>query len=223
MLTTSAKKNYRLCCALVLAWVLLIFSSVVFAENKTKTTFKPIPTQFIAALAEPTASSGNNAQSWGLWAIDPGPRGVRLNRFSKLQDNNGVAPAGWQFDSNRWWLEEHGLIMESPTFPLVPGKYVVTGDRDVTTVLTIYPPNKKGDQHWELDEGTLYDVTHLACRSAVYTSNHDNVCTPEQVQQSEFPVKPGAAMPLVANCNKQDYAVLIVIGVVEVNELSTTN
>lgn len=37
--------------------------------------FKRIPTQFIAAIADPKASSGNNANEWGLWAVDPGPRG----------------------------------------------------------------------------------------------------------------------------------------------------
>jgi hypothetical protein len=34
---------------------------------------------------------------------------------------------------------------------------------------------------------------------------------------SAFPVAPGAAMPPVAGCNKQDYEVLIVIGMVEAN------
>ena len=37
-----------------------------------------------------------------------------------------------------WWLEEHGLIMERPT-ALPPGQYKVTGDREVTTTLTVYP------------------------------------------------------------------------------------
>jgi len=34
---------------------------------------------------------------------------------------------------------------------------------------------------------------------------------------SAFPVAPGAAMPPVEGCSKQDYQVLIVIGVVEEN------
>jgi hypothetical protein len=47
-----------------------------------------------------------------------------------------------------WWLEEHGLIMEKPTFPLPAGKYMVTGDREVTTELTITEDNK-----WSLKQG----------------------------------------------------------------------
>jgi hypothetical protein len=46
-----------------------------------QTKFKRIQTQFIAALGDPGASSGNGAQSWGLWRVDPGPRGVWLNRY----------------------------------------------------------------------------------------------------------------------------------------------
>ena len=68
------------------------------------------------------------------------------------------------FDQSDWWLEEHGLIMEKPDFPLPAGKYVVTGDREITTVLTIAAD---GDA-WTLDEA-LRDVTHLPCRSARYT------------------------------------------------------
>ena len=38
-------------------------------------------------------------------------------------------------------------------------------------------------------------------------------CTPEQARTADFPVTPGAAMPAVAGCNKQDYAVLFVLGI----------
>lgn len=182
-------------------------------NSNKKVTFKSIPTQYIAALAEPDASSGTNAQTWGLWPVDPGPRGVRLNQFSQLQKNSGIAPSNWKFDNNSWWLEEHGLIMEAPVFPLASGKYIVTGGRAVTTVLTVYPADSEGNQRWELEEGTLYDVTHLACRSAVYTPIGNNSCTPEQAKQSDFPVRPGAEMPSVKGCDKQDYAVLIVVAV----------
>src|SRR5579872_4217983 len=34
-----------------------------------------IEPQYIAALGEPGATSGNDAQSWGVWSQDPGPRG----------------------------------------------------------------------------------------------------------------------------------------------------
>src|SRR6185436_9169556 len=120
--------------------------------------FQRISTQFIAASGNPEANSGSDAQSWGLWPVDPGPRGVRLGSFAQLKAAGGVAPAGWKFDAREWWLEEHGLIMEPPVFPLPPGKYLVTGDREVTTVLTIHAPGVDGNSRWELgDAATLHD------------------------------------------------------------------
>ena len=177
--------------------------------------FKRVSTQFIAALDAPGANSGNGAQSWGLWPVDPGPRGVRLERFGQLQKQGGVAPEGWKFDAKDWWLEEHGLIMEQPEFPLPPGKYLVTGDREVTTVLTIHPADKDGDRRWELgDHATLHDVTHLACRSARYSpAAGSGSCSPANARGSAFPIAPGGTMPAVAGCKKQDYAVLFVTGV----------
>ena len=182
------------------------------AEDQTK--FRRISTQYIAALADPDAISGSNAQLWGLWRRDPGPRGVSLDHYEQLKAAGGVAPAQWKFDDTDWWLEEHGLIMEQPDFPLPPGKYLVTGNRAVTSVLTVHPRGKDGAQRWELENGaTLYDVTHLRCRSARYTpATSGNSCTPAKARASEFPVAPGAEMPPVESCNKQDYAVLIVIG-----------
>ena len=185
------------------------------AAGKDETQFKRFWTpQYIAALGDPGAHSGSGAQSWGLWRLDPGPRGVSLNRYERLK-STGVAPAQWKFDSTDWWVEEHGLIMEKPDFPLPPGKYLVTGDREVTSVLTIYPRDKDGHSRWELADGaTLYDVTHLGCRSARYTppAASANSCTPANARQAAFPVAPGAAMPPVDGCHKQDYAVLIVVG-----------
>ena len=179
------------------------------------TKFKRIPTQFIAALGDPAATAGSGAQSWGLWRVDPGPRGVWLDNYEQLKAAGGAAPAQWQFDSSDWWVEENGLIMEKPDFPVPPGKYVVTGDREVTTVLTVHPMDQDGAQRWELDNGAkLYDVTHLPCRSARYTpAKGAGSCSPAKAQMTAFPVAPGAAMPPVEGCNKQDYAVLFVIGV----------
>ena len=139
---------------------------------------------------------------------------IQLRGDSRLKAAGGVAPSQWKFDAADWWLEEHGLIMEKPTFPLPPGKYLVTGDRKVTTVLTIQPKDKDGNQRWELADGaTLYDVTHLGCRSARYTpATANNSCSPANVRTTGFPVNPGAAMPVVNGCRKQDYAVLIVVG-----------
>jgi hypothetical protein len=75
-------------------------------------------------------------------------------------------------------LEGHGLHMSTPES--LPRKkhdkatgtaqsrkqYVVTSDREATTVLTVFE-----DGAWELQKGILYDVTHLPCRSARYTSS----------------------------------------------------
>lgn len=173
--------------------------------------FARIPTQFIAALGDPKASTGRNAKEWGVWRRDPGPRGVWLSDFQKELAITQKAPAGWTFDPNDWWLEEHGLIMEQPTFPLPAGRYLVTGGRLVTTGLTIYE-----DGRWKLDEGTLYDVTHLPCRSARYTpqenSPTNSIGSPLSANPKDFPVIPGAIMPSVPGCNKQDYAVLFVVG-----------
>ena len=196
-----------------LAPAALVQSSHAAGEIQTK--FKRISTQFIAALGDSDATSGSGAQLWGLWRQDPGPRGVRLSRYERLKAAGGIAPAQWKFDSTDWWLEENGLIMEQPDFPVPPGKYLVTGNRKVTAQLTIHPKNQDDGQRWELDNGaTLYDVTHLGCRSARYTpATSDIACSPANAPTTAFRVAPGAAMPPVENCNKQDYTVLIVIGV----------
>ena len=172
-------------------------------------------TQYIAALGMDGATSGNDAETWGLWVKDPGPRGVMLSDYPALLASGGVAPAAWNFDPQGWWLEEHGLIMEAPQFPLTAGQYVVTGGREVTALLTIAAPDAEGHQHWELSDGaTLYDVTHLRCRSAIYRPTEAaQSCTPEAASQAAFPVTPGAPMPPVPGCSKLDYQVLIVIGV----------
>eukprot|EP00529_Nitzschia_sp_RCC80_P032596 CAMPEP_0113503474 /NCGR_PEP_ID=MMETSP0014_2-20120614/34173_1 /TAXON_ID=2857 /ORGANISM="Nitzschia sp." /LENGTH=229 /DNA_ID=CAMNT_0000398463 /DNA_START=327 /DNA_END=1016 /DNA_ORIENTATION=+ /assembly_acc=CAM_ASM_000159 len=183
----------------------------------TPSEFTRLPrTQFIAALGEPSASEGvidtANDGAWGIWALDPGPRGVWLKDYSPSLE---TAPAGWKFDKNNWWLEEHGLIMEDPYFPLPPGRYLVTGGRLVTTGLTI-----SKDGRWKLDEGTLYDVTHLPCRSARYqptaaddgSSNVKGSGTPLAANPRNFPVTPGAEMPPVPGTSKRDYAVLFVVG-----------
>jgi ribosomal protein L7/L12 len=204
--------------ALLVVVVLLVYmfatGRAVRAAGAGQTKFQDVPTQFIAALGDPGATSGSNAQSWGLWPLDPGPRGVGLSDYKRLKDAGGVAPARWKLDGADWWLEEHGLIMEKPDFPVPPRKYRVTGGRSVTAVLTIHPLDRNGDQRWELDGGaTLYDVTHLDCRSARYQPTDNGSCSPANAGQAAFPVAPGAAMPAVEGCNKQDYSVLIVVGV----------
>jgi hypothetical protein len=201
--------------AAVLLVTMLVADLPVQAAGGGQMKFQRIPVQYIAALGDPRATSGSGAQFWGLWTEDPGPRGVELSDYGRLKKAGGVAPARWKFDGADWWLEEHGLIMEQPVFPLPPRKYLVTGAREVTAVLTIHPADRNGDRRWELDNGAaLHDVTHLACRSARYRPAAGNsTCSPETVRKAAFPVAPGGAMPPVEGCRKQDYAVLIVIGV----------
>ncbi len=202
----------RLAAGIGLLVVLGVLAPYAGAQGERPVKFERVSTQFIAALGDPAASAGSGAEAWGIWRIDPGPRGVRLDRFETLKAS-GVAPARWKFDATDWWVEEHGLIMESPEFPLPPGKYVVTGDREVTTVLTIHPKDANGTSRWELADGArLHDVTHLPCRSARYTSP-DGTCAPGEDAKRQFPVKPGAEMPPIAGCAKQDYAVLFIVGV----------
>jgi hypothetical protein len=201
------------------SWILMALSLLMLpgvAAAQAETAFRRIPTQFIAALGAPGAKSGTGAETWGLWTLDPGPRGVRLADYASLQAA-GVAPAKWAFDNKDWWLEEHGLIMEPPDSALRPGKYMVTGDREIMSVLTVSPKAADGTQTWELADGaTIYDVTHLRCRAARYKpETQASSCTPATVQQSGFPVPPDVAMPAVAGCQKQDYAVLFVIGMVD--------
>jgi hypothetical protein len=179
--------------------------------------FRRVQTQFIAAAIDPVhgegmkASSGRGTSDWGIWRVDPGPRGVQLREYDRLESTGGVAPRGWKFDKSDWWLEEHGLIMEKPSFPLPPGKYLVTGGREVTTTLTIH-----ADERWELADGaTLYDVTHLPCRAARYTPAAGSEGSPATAHASDFPVTPGGPMPPVPGCNKQDYAVVFVTAVAD--------
>lgn len=194
---------------LTLALPALLLPSLAQAEA----TFVPGETQYIAALGDPKATSGTDAQTWGFWSVDPGPRGVWSTDYAELLANAGKAPAGWQFDPASWWLEEHGLIMEAPSFPLPPGQYVVTGGRETTATLTVAAPDADGQQAWSLSDGaTIHDVTHLRCRAAVYTAKTGQACTPDKTPTHVFPMDPGRQMPAIEGCEKQDYQVLIVIG-----------
>src|SRR4051812_24576794 len=192
---------------------LILAASLQYTSGQDLSKFKRIEPQFIAALGDPGATSGNGAQSWGFWNQDPGPRACKLDHFPQLKAT-GVAPAQWKFDASDWWLEEHGLIMEKPTFPLPPGKYLVTGDREVTTVLTVRPKDKNGNQRWELADGaTLYDVTHLGCRSARYTpATAASGCSPANAPTKGFPVIRGRPSPSVNGSRKRAYRFLLVGG-----------
>ena len=174
------------------------------------TKYVRVPTQFIAALGDPKAHQGSGASRWGLWREDPGPRGVHITDWSLLKATGGLAPSGWKFDWNNWWLEEHGLIMEAPEFPLPAGKYVVTGGRETQAILTI----SDNGEDWELSDGaSLHDVTHLPCRSARYQPGSQSPGSPDNAREEDFPVTPGGEMPAVKGCSKQDYWVVFVVGV----------
>lgn len=201
-----AHRSYLLASAILL----LLAAIPAMAEQ----TFVRGKTQYIAALGATSATKGDDASTWGFWAVDPGPRGVWISDYPDLLENAGVAPDGWQFDSAAWWLEEHGLMMESPVFPLPAGNYVVTGGREITSVLTVAAPDATGKQAWSIaNNASLYDVTHLGCRAAVYTAAATGQsCTPDKTNTDVFPMRPDISMPEVEGCAKQDYQVLIVTG-----------
>jgi len=202
---------------LALAALLVVAMRAACAADGSPAKFREVEPQFIAALGAPNASSGTGAQKWGLWPLDPGTRGVALGDFGRLRAAGGVAPARWKFDGGDWWLEENGRIMEQPQFPLPAGRYLVTGGRGTSAVLTVHPADGDGNRRWALDRGaTLYDVTHLGCRSARYRPAAGmGSCSPAHARPAAFPVAEGAEMPPVEGCVKQDYAVLIVIGIAE--------
>lgn len=158
------------------------------------------PLQFIAALGDPEANSGNGAEGWLLWETDPGPRGFRHNKYEKVVSGELQAPQ-W-FQEEDFWLDENAIVMPPPSTRLPEGKYLVTGGRIATTGLTV-----SSDGSWKLDSGKLYDVTHLPCRAARYRGG-----SPSNVRKSDFPVAPGAIMPEVPGTTKQDYSVLFVVG-----------
>ena len=160
--------------------------------------------------------------------IGAGPSGLSAARalqragieFDGYEASRGVGGL-WDIENPRSTMYESAHLISSRTttefaeFPMPAGVYLVTGDREITSVLTVHPASADRRQRWELADGaTLYDVTHLRCRSAVYTpANPGGSCSPTAARESDFPVEPGAAMPPVADCAKQDYQVLIVIGV----------
>ena len=65
----------------------------------------------------------------------PEPRGIQLEEYELVKAMSGFTPSGWSFDQNDWWLEENGLIMEKPDFPIPDGSYIVTGGRETQSIL----------------------------------------------------------------------------------------
>ena len=92
-----------------------------------------------------------------------------------------------------WWLEEHGLIMEKPTFPRPAGKYMVTGDREVTTELTITEDNK-----WSLKQGAQLLPT-TRCLPAPFDTVPQAHCTTSRISPA---APPGASSARTGNDSK---------------------
>lgn len=84
--TRSTERLIRLAC-LATALLVTITASAqpVQAAGGGQTKFVRTSTQYIAALGDPGTTSGSGAQLWGLWPLDPGPRGVKLNRYQSLK------------------------------------------------------------------------------------------------------------------------------------------
>ena len=185
-------------------------SSPIAAQTK----FRRIKTQYIATQAPSDKSFGTGAETWGIWKVDPGPIGVWLKFYQALQKAGNIAPSGWRFNIDDWWLDENGLIMKAPQFPMPPGGYYVTNGEKNISLLMIGKPDSMGKQTWSLsDSKTIADVTHGPCRSARYRPDGEKgTCSPEYADRTAFPLAPGEAPPLVMGCNREKYAVLIVFG-----------
>ena len=83
---SSAVSNGN-CCAYK-AFDMLTFVYICFIQYRYPSI------RFIAALGDPTSSSGTGAGQWGLWRDDR-PRGVFLKDYDRrLGANDNVAPAG---------------------------------------------------------------------------------------------------------------------------------
>jgi hypothetical protein len=191
-----------------------VFATAIASPLVAQVKIRRVQTQYIASLALGNAMSGTGAQTWGLWRVDPGPIGVWLRFYQLLQKAGNIAPAGWRFDINDWWLDENGLIMKAPEFPMPAGKYYVTNGEDQVSLLTVEQPDSSGEQAWSLsDDKTIADVTHGPCRSARYTPiDATETCSPINADLQAFPLKPGESPPLVSGCERKEYAVLIVFG-----------
>lgn len=54
-----------------------VAEAAIASDNTKQIKYQRYPSiRFISALGDPTASSGQGAETWGLWRDDPGPRGV---------------------------------------------------------------------------------------------------------------------------------------------------
>ena len=179
---------------------------------RAQVSVRQVKSQYIAVLGDPNATSGVGAETWGFWREDPGPIGVWLSFYKILRRAGNIAPSGWRFDIDDWWLDENGLIMKAPEFPMPAGRYYVTNGEENISLLTVEAPDKDGRQSWFLSDGkTIGDVTHGPCRSARYTPQEGpGTCSPQNVGLDHFPLMSDKQPPEVVGCDRQIYAVLIV-------------
>src|SRR5438046_10067465 len=89
-------------CRLLSMGFLILTASLHYASGEDLSKYKRIEPQFIAALGDPGATSGNGAQSWGFWNQDPGPRACKLDHYPQLKAN-GVAPGTGQSAAADGW------------------------------------------------------------------------------------------------------------------------
>ena len=75
---------------------LAAFAIMSGARAHADVTFLRGETQYIAALGDTAATSGNDAETWGFWSVDPGPRGVWISDYTDLVADAGRAPDGWR-------------------------------------------------------------------------------------------------------------------------------
>ena len=210
----SMQKPYKLSRRQWLVSSLGVLVTAIASPLLAQTKVRRVQPQYIASLALGSATSGTGAETWGLWSVDPGPIGVWLRFYQLLQKAGNIAPSGWRFDIDDWWLDENGLIMKAPQFPIPARKYYVTNGEEHISLLTVEQPDSDGKQAWSLSDGkTIADVTHGPCRSARYTPEGDSgTCSPANANRDAFPLKPGEAPPPVLGCNRDQYSVLIVFG-----------
>ena len=203
------------------AFAAAAMSAISLPAAAQNTRFRRVRSQYIAALSAPDATEGDNAHTWGHWPVDPGPLGVWLRDYEQLVSTGGIGPGGWPFDKDDWWLDENGLLMMSPNFPMPSGRFLVTNAIDNVAMLTVEAPDSNGKQAWFISDGrTLGDITHEKCRSARYRpaaggSSEGVDCSPAIVQRDVFPLAPGEDPPAVKGCERVVYAVPIIFAVEE--------
>ena len=82
--------------------VLGILVASITSPVLSQTKIRRIQTQYIATLAPAGATSGIDAETWGIWTVDPGPIGVWLRFYQTLRKAGNIAPSGWRFNVDDW-------------------------------------------------------------------------------------------------------------------------